>query len=274
VAAGCCLLAVSAAGACTSRTGSPAGEIEAGAPGTLRVLQLNLCDSGLAPCYTGRAAAEAARVIAAVRPDVVTLNEVCSDDVSMLAREFRQFDRNGSVTARFEAVTRPRAGGRVVRCRNGRPFGDGLLVHAPPPDRGDPVSHGRFRDQDVADSENRAWLCVHAVGHFLACTTHLASTNAGVALTQCRYLMDTAIPALTRHDRSAVVVVGADLNLRDDQSPSPQACVPPGFVRADDGARQDVMATGLRVVQTRTISMAGTTDHPALLVDLASAARG
>ena len=46
-----------------------------------RVLQLNLCNSGLAGCFTGRAVDRAAAVIRAEEPDVVTLNEVCEGDV-------------------------------------------------------------------------------------------------------------------------------------------------------------------------------------------------
>src|SRR6476469_4016321 len=42
--------------------------------GRVRVLQMNLCNSGLAGCYTGRAVATAVEVIRAQAPDVVTLN--------------------------------------------------------------------------------------------------------------------------------------------------------------------------------------------------------
>ena len=52
----------------------------------LRVLQMNLCNSGKASCYTGRALAQAAVVIRAEEPDVVTLNEVCHNDIANLGQ--------------------------------------------------------------------------------------------------------------------------------------------------------------------------------------------
>src|SRR5262245_25680133 len=77
-------------GCTTVATGSnPAGSPlagptpEGGVPAEpVRVLQLNLCGSGIAACYTGRSTAEAAAVIRAQTPDLVTLNEICQDDVS------------------------------------------------------------------------------------------------------------------------------------------------------------------------------------------------
>ncbi|MEV0715528.1 hypothetical protein AB0H87_12840, partial [Asanoa sp. NPDC050611] len=50
----------------------------------VRLLQLNLCASGQAACYTGRSIDVAARVIRETRPDVVTLNEICEGDVDTL----------------------------------------------------------------------------------------------------------------------------------------------------------------------------------------------
>jgi endonuclease/exonuclease/phosphatase family metal-dependent hydrolase len=271
---GCCLL-LATASACVGGRTHPAGGAGLRAAGTVRVLQMNLCDSGIAPCYTGgRAVAEAADVIRAERPDVVTLNEVCSDDVSMLARTLMRAEPRGQLISEFKAVAQPRAGRQVVRCRDGRPFGVGLLVHTGRPDRGHTVSAGTYPSQDPADSEKRVWLCVHAIGHFYACTTHLANTDATVALDQCRYLMDTALPALRIHDRADPVVLGADLNLPDSRPPDAQSCMPPGFVRADDGGRQDVMAGPDHAVSGRSISMDGTTDHPGLLVDVVGTGNG
>ena len=93
MALGCCLvLAVTSLAGETALSGLPGavgglpGAV-GGLPGpSLRVLQLNLCDSGLAGCYTGRAVRAAAEVVRGERPDVVTLNEVCRDDVSRTAR--------------------------------------------------------------------------------------------------------------------------------------------------------------------------------------------
>jgi hypothetical protein len=238
-------------------------------PSTLRVLQLNLCDSGIAGCFTGRSVDQAAAVIRAVRPEVVTLNEVCRGDVWVLSRELSGSGRGGAVIPAFETVVQPGAGDGPVRCRNGQPYGIGVLVRVDAPYRGYATAGGRYPIQDAADSEKRAWLCVHAIAHVYACTTHLASTSGAVALRQCRYLMDTAIPKLRPDNRSAPVILGADLNLRDGRSPSVRSCMPPGFVRTDDGT-QDIVASGPLTVRRRSIvDMRGTTDHPGLLADLA-----
>ena len=74
-------------------TGAPLGPAPDGpvtvraVPGaSLRLLQMNLCGSGAAGCYTGRSVLEASAVIRAQAPDVVTVNEVCRDDVATLER--------------------------------------------------------------------------------------------------------------------------------------------------------------------------------------------
>jgi endonuclease/exonuclease/phosphatase family metal-dependent hydrolase len=236
---------------------------------TLRVLQMNLCDSGIAGCYTGRSVSEAAAVIRAQRPDIVTLNEVCRDDVSVLERTLSDAEPGNVVTRAFQATPEPRSD-NPVRCRNGQQYGIGLLAGVRAPDRGFTTFGGHYPAQDPADTEKRVWLCVHAIAHFYACTTHLSNTSPTVAISQCRYLMGTAIPAVRKQNQPDPVILGADLNLTDGKSPKAQSCMPPGFVRADDGDRQDVVASAsLRVISTRLIDLHGTTDHPGLVADLA-----
>jgi hypothetical protein len=251
VAAGCCLVL-----AVTSLTGATAASRLTDLPRpSLRALQLNLCGSGLAGCYTGRSVARAAEVIRAERPDIVTLNEVCRDDVSVLERAM-----TGRVTSAFTAAG-DRSTDGPVRCRNGQPYGIGLLARVLGPADGYRAVDGVYPMQDADDVEDRVWLCLAA--SFYACTTHLASTSAAVALGQCGYLLDTVIPAMrTRPDP---VVLGGDLNL----GAQAQSCLPPGYQRADDGARQHIAADGFTMSSRATIGMHGTTDHPALRVDLA-----
>jgi hypothetical protein len=240
---------------------------------SLRVLQMNLCNSGIAGCYTGRSVAEAAAIIRAERPDVVTLNEVCAGDVSALDRALSA--RDGAVVASaFEAAV-DRRSGDAVRCRNGQRYGNGLLVRLRAPNRGYTTHGAAYSTQDPADPEERVWLCLHATAGFFACTTHLASTSASVAVSQCRYLLGTAIPALRAQGVSDPVVLGADLNLAPGGTADGRSCVPAGFVHADDGARQQIVASGdFRVTSSRSISMHGTTDHPALLAVLSTTVRG
>ena len=92
----------------------------AGRRDDVRVLQMNLCNSGLAGCYTGRAVATAADVIRAQAPDVVTLNEVCRSDAAVL-------DRRGTAPPAFRPVPDRRTGG-ATRCRNGEPYGIAILT--------------------------------------------------------------------------------------------------------------------------------------------------
>lgn len=263
VVACCCLagIVVLVSTAAAPRPGS------APAPGLLiaatvvRVLQMNLCGSGLAGCYTGRAVDEAAAVIRRTGPDLVTLNEVCGDDVGTLARAMGDGVHGDAVTAAFQPAHDRRTGG-PYRCRNGRPYGIGLLGRHWPATGRAPVPQGAiYPVQDLSRDEERAWLCVD-VGAFTACTTHLVDRNPVVARDQCRHLLDAIVP------RSGPVVVAGDLNLRGN-SPEMRSCVPPGDHRADDGGVQDVVATpDFRVTAWQRLDLRGTTDHPGLLVTL------
>ncbi len=232
-----------------------------------RVLQMNLCDSGIAGCYTGRSVAAAATVIRAEAPDVVTLNEVCQEDVYALDQTLTDA-YPGGVGWAFKAATDRRTGAEF-RCRNGQPYGIGLLVHIAAPDRGYTTHGGIYPDQDAADPEERAWLCIYAIADFYACTTHLASTSPTVALAQCAYLLASAIPSVRTRSGYRPTVLGGDLNLRYGGSPDVRSCVPSGYLRQDDGAVQQIVATSdFTVSSSRMIGMDGTTDHPCLLVAL------
>src|SRR2546430_14414077 len=107
---------------------------------------MNLCDSGIAGCYTGRSVTEAATVIRAEAPDVVTLNEVCQDDVDVLDRALTAVHPGGTVRA-FKAAADRRTGG-AFRCRNGQPYGIGLLVHISTPNLGYTTSGGIYPVHD------------------------------------------------------------------------------------------------------------------------------
>lgn len=269
VAAGCCVVSCLALAACTSGASSNTTQRARSGSVMLRVLQMNLCNSGIASCYTGRSVAEAAAVVRAERPDIVTLNEVCRDDVSVLQRALSGVEPGSIVTPAFRATPDQRTG-KPFRCRNGEQFGIAVLARVRSPDRGHTIFGGRYAAQDPADTEQRVWACVRETGHFLACTTHLSSTSRAVAVGQCRYLMDVAIPALRRRSPTEPVILGADLNLSSGGTPNAQSCAPPGYVRTDDGSRQYIMASApFTVSSRRTIDMRGTTDHPGLLADLA-----
>ena len=238
----------------------------------LRVLQLNLCDSGKAECYTGRSVIEAAAVLRAAAPDMVTLNEVCEADVYALGRTLTDIHGSGVVSAFKAAPDRP--SGEATRCRNGQAYGIGLLLHVPA-SRGYTTHGATYPIQDPSDPEERVWLCVYATGAFYACATHLASMNATVALAQCRFLLNTTIPALRARDGYPPVVLGGDLNLRYGARPDMRSCMPPGYLHRGDGDLQHILATSNFAVRSSSvIDMGRTTDHPGLLVALSHAGAG
>lgn len=214
----------------------------------VRVLQMNLCNSGLAGCYTGRAVAVAAAVMKAQDPDVVTLNEVCRSDADVLARGF------GAAT--FRPVPDRRTGG-ATRCRNGEAYGIAILTRGKASD----VTGGTYSVQNPADPEQRAWLCLDTPD-FAACTTHLDATDRAVARRQCQYVLGTVLPTLRQP-----VVLGGDFNLRADM----RTCLSPGERRADDGGLQNVVVSAqFAITSQRRIDMRKSTDHPGLLVTLAA----
>jgi len=232
------------------------------------VLQMNLCDSGFAGCFTGRAVEVAAAVIRDERPDVVTLNEVCRSDVSVLAKAMSA--RPGTFVASAFKAAGDRTTGRAYRCVNGQRYGIGLLALLPSAATLHQTYGGVYPSQDLADPEERVWLCVDVPARFLACTTHTASASAAVALVQCRFLLNSVLPTVRKQAADAPVIVGADLNLPANRVPGPQSCLPAGYQRVDDGLLQDVVVSPGVIVRSRTvIEMRGSTDHPGLLVQLA-----
>jgi hypothetical protein len=268
VAIGCCLVwaVTSLAGATAASQGSREATHLVGA--SLRVLQLNLCDSGIARCYTGRSVHQAAEVIRAEQPDIVTLNEICRDDLPVLQTALSDAKRGGLITSAFEAAVDRRTAA-AFRCRNGQPYGVGVLARVGPQNHGYRLYSEVYPIQDTRDPEQRVWLCLHAISDFYACTTHLASTSSTVALGQCGYLLHTAIPDLRAQGGQDPMVLGGDFNLSLGGSRGAHACLPPGYRHTTDGGTQYVVdSAGLTVASSRSISMRGTTDHPGLLVDL------
>jgi len=264
--------------ACTPSPGPPpvlgqqvAGSVldSAGADTAVQVLQLNLCDSGFAACFTGRSTAEAAAVIRERTPDLVTLNEVCESDVAVLARALGDTRAGGPVASAFQAALDARTDGSM-RCRDGRRYGIGVISRWPVvPGRAVTGGYYPARLQDRRSPEGRAWLCLDAAAApaVTVCTTHLANSAREVAGAQCRYLFDTIIAQLRARAGAAPVIVGADLNLAG--ADGPWSCAPPGFPHVDDSGLQHVVGTpGFVLDGRRTIGLHGATDHPGLLVTL------
>jgi hypothetical protein len=247
--------------------GTLAGSVSPGqvAP-PIRVLQINLCGSGLAPCHSDRSVPTAAHVIGNVRPDVVTLNEVCRDQVTALGQALGAA-RDGSVGWAFQAAWDRRTGA-AFRCRDGQPYGIGVIVHSSRPWPSAARFGGLYPMQDARDPEERAWLCLNA-GDYLSCTTHLAYLDPAVALAQCGHLFGTVIPSVRSKSAFAPTVIGADLNLRWGSVPDGRPCVPGGYRRVGDDSVQHVVAsTEFTIRATRLVDLAATTDHSGLMVVL------
>ncbi|MEU7611596.1 endonuclease/exonuclease/phosphatase family protein [Micromonospora sp. NPDC049204] len=246
----------------------PASPTDRTGPTVLRVLQMNLCNSGRAACFSGRSLHRATEVIGTEAPDLVTLNEICRDDVAVLERVFATVHTGRRVVSAFQAAG-DRPSGGDTRCRNGQPYGVGLLTRARTSDTARAVYRGIHPTQDLADPEERAWLCVDVDAVLLACTTHLAATGYAVALAQCRHLLDTILPPIRRRSGYVPVLLSGDLNLRAGGDPDVRSCVPSGHQRIDDGARQHVVATtDVGLCCRRSVPMHGATDHPGLLATL------
>lgn len=233
------------------------------------VLQLNLCNSGLAGCYEdGQAVPEAYGVITSRLPDVVTLNEVCKADVevSLFPAMAEMYPADWTFWAFMPAYNR--STNAPYLCANGDQYGIGILGHVPADQwAGLQAFGGIYPDQRADSNELRAWLCAAAVSNYYGCTTHLASGAGTVALAQCNHLMRTVIPSVwNQAGGRRPSVVGGDFNLKYQGSPNVQNCVPSGWYRKGDGDVQHIMATtDLTFGSSQEIGMSHT-DHPAWLV--------
>jgi hypothetical protein len=230
------------------------------------MLQMNLCNSGLASCYkAGRAIGEAANQIRTHVPDVVTLNEICRNDVDTLAAAERAAYPANTVVAVFKPAWN-RGTGVSYKCANGQEYGIGIVANAAGGYSGDASVGGIYADQDTSSAEERAWVCLYITGSYFACTTHLVPNHASIAIKQCKYLMSTALPAFrAAQGGSSPAVMGGDLNMTysPGSATSAQNCVPGGFYRKGDGDVQHIMAsTDLAFVATHRYGMTYT-DHDA-----------
>ncbi|HEX3593375.1 MAG TPA: endonuclease/exonuclease/phosphatase family protein [Pseudonocardiaceae bacterium] len=235
----------------------------------LAVLQFNLCDSGQADCYAqGRSPGEAAGVIERYRPDVVTLNEICSRDVlaaeaPITAELTRLAHEDGDPTAfalftpAIDEVT-----GRPYHCVNGDLYGIGIVGRGPA--LAGPPTRYVYRSQYIRSGEGRVALCVRFGGADV-CTTHLESDSGAVASRECGELL-AANGYLDRFQGTAhrPAVVAGDLNL----GASMGGCAPGWRGRGDRGVQHVLWRGALRLSETRIIPMRDT-DHPALLAGLA-----
>jgi hypothetical protein len=259
------------------RVGTMPDSVRQPLPGSVRVLQMNLCDSGLAGCYTGgRSIREAAALIrrlagAGTAPDIVAVNEVCVRDVNALLPVLASI-WPGDYTWSLFAPALDRATGPVpapFQCLNRDAYGSGLVGHAPPADfHGVSALVGRYADQS-SDREERAYACAYLAGNLYACVTHLAAEDHRIAFRQCQDLLRQVLPGFVRREGAPLAtVVSGDFNLVDQPRPyTVGGCVPQGSHRTGDNSLQHVVVAGGTVEQHAIFPMRYT-DHPALLATI------
>jgi endonuclease/exonuclease/phosphatase family metal-dependent hydrolase len=243
-------LAVALSG-CGGSSGGAQAQEPAGSTYTL--MQMNLCLSGLAGCYgkVGYPAGvdDAVSRIKDTRPDAVTLNETCRNDVARIARRTGYQLRFTRVIYGGERLHCVRPGGRGL-------FGDAVLMKA---------AIERSESQDFAAQagpERRRWLCVTATVD--VCTAHLNTrSRVEIAGNDAQCLELAAL--LARRASARTVIFGGDVNRR-------RSCAPEGFwTRSDRSARQAPglqHAYGSRALRAPSAKVlpAAHTDHDVLLV--------
>jgi endonuclease/exonuclease/phosphatase family metal-dependent hydrolase len=222
---------------------------------TFRLMQMNLCSSGLAGCWRKAAypavVQEAEARITGAHPDAVTLNEACRSDVARIAKSTGYHARFSRVLYRERRLRCVRPGGR------GR-FGDAVLAKAM---IGRTDGH-EFKTQ--AGIERRRWLCVTTRRDIDVCTAHLNTRSADeVAGNDAQCIELAALLAARAAERA--VVFGGDVNRR-------ASCAADGAWTRTDGfaeqapALQHVYGSGALRSPSAQVVPATHTDHDVLLV--------
>jgi len=256
--------AVAALSPALSSVSSVSSSVPRSSDSAYQLLQMNLCLSGQAGCYSSSTHRsildEATGQIADQDPEAVTVNEVCSADAAELAR------RTGYELS-FAAVD---YGGLPLPCIDPRGrgvFGIAVLT------KGDITTsqEGAFSVQ--ADPEERRWLCATTDGAITVCTAHLSTRNntseRDANDAECRELERV----LARHVSAGTTLFGGDLNRQDP-------CAPPSmWTTRDTSATQ---APGVQHIYGSTsgkewstsVAEATYTDHDFLLAAAAGAPAG
>lgn len=235
---------------------APAARTAGSLSNAYTVVQMNLCLSGHASCYTRAshrsALDEATDHLLDHDADAVTLNEVCSGDAARLARRAGYDLRFAEVLYRGTPIACIDPAGRGV-------FGLAVLTK----DEITASSHHAFAIQ-APGAEERRWLCATTARGVTVCTAHLSTRGSAEARAandaQCLELRGV----LQRRDAAGTTVFGGDVNRTRPCRATEM------WVRADTGASQ---APGIQQIYgsrslTRPVarvSAATYTDHDFLL---------
>ena len=207
-----------------SRSDARRAAVSRAAASSFRLMQMNLCLSGLAGCdgAAGYPAVvgEATAWIREARPDAVTFNEACRGDVATIARRTGYHVRFATVIYGGEPLPCLHPAGRGL-------FGDAVLTSAPIVE-----SQSRAFTAQVG-LEQRRWLCLTTRLDQTVCTAHLSTrrTSSSVATNDAQCAELEAV--LARHAAARPVTFGGDVNRAG-------SCAPDGvWTRTDRLADQD-----------------------------------
>lgn len=182
-----------------------------GSDSAYRVLQMNLCLSGQAGCYSSATHAsildEATEQIADREPAAVTINEACRRDAAELAR------RSGYELS-FAAVD---YGGLPLPCiepRGRGRFGIAVLT------KDEVVTSQDRAFAAQADPEERRWLCATTDRAITVCTAHLSTRDSSGERVandaECRELRSV----LARRAILGTTFFGGDVNRQSPCAPT------------------------------------------------------
>jgi endonuclease/exonuclease/phosphatase family metal-dependent hydrolase len=215
---------------------------------TIKIFQMNICNSGLAGCYSGERAVDEAKVLLAEHhPNVVFINEICRGQETDIAWNGNYDDYPAT---HFTAAWN-KDDNTTVKCTNGADYGSAILVDN---NYAYANSRGVYTSQN-STSEQRVYGCARFSG-FFGCVTHL-STDEPTALAQCNELTKQKLPAFKSSlgEPNTPSIVSGDLNMEYDTADpeNVQKCVPSGWTRKGDGDVQHVMVSaGFTGMSSRT----------------------
>ncbi|MFI6086065.1 endonuclease/exonuclease/phosphatase family protein [Streptomyces sp. NPDC051217] len=219
--------------------------------GPYSLLQMNLCLSGYAGCYSGteypKIVDETVARIQANRVNAVTLNEACSEDVAQIAARTGYHFRFATVIYNGAPLSCKTPEGRGV-------FGNAVLT-----------KEAIKASQDAPFSvfsgvEQRRWLCVTTARGLDVCTSHLSTDGeapGSANSVQCAELSQVLAT------RGRPTVFAGDVNRRS-------SCAPTGLWTLTDAAATQSPgiqhAYGNLVAPTVEIEPTTYTDHDAIVV--------
>lgn len=257
----CLAVAASAVAALSPAVSSVSSSFADSSESSHQLLQMNLCLSGQAGCYSQATYAsildEATDQISDRDPEAVTLNEVCSADVAELAR------RTGYEFS-FAAVD---YGGAPLPCID--PEGRGLFGIAVLTKDDIRTSQDRaFAVQ--ADPEERRWLCATTESATSVCTAHLSTRYSSVERiannSECRELRNV----LARHQEAGITFFGGDVNRQDSCAPHTMWTSRDTTATQSPGV-QHIYGTPTAKEWSTSVDEATYTDHDFLLAAAATA---